>query len=104
MPDRKMLKSDRADLSFVTVKIVDRNGTVVPLADHLIKFEVIGQASIVGVDNGYQASHESFKAKKRKAYHGMALAIVQTKQKPGRIVLKASSDHLSPASVVLHSR
>ena len=104
IPDRKTLKSDSADLSFVTVKIVDGNGTLVPFADHLIKFEVIGQASIVGVDNGYQASHESFKAKKRKAYHGMALAIVQTKQKPGRIVLKASSDHLSPASVVLHSR
>ena len=104
IPDRKTLKSDSADLSFVTVKIVDGNGTLVPFADHLITFEVIGQASIVGVDNGYQASHESFKAKKRKAYHGMALAIVQTKQKPGRIVLKASSDHLSPASVVLHSR
>ena len=104
IPDRKTLKSDGTDLSFVTVKIVDANGTLVPFADHRINFEVSGEASIVGVDNGYQASHESFKAKKRKAYHGMALAIVQTKQKPGRIVLKASSDHLSAASVVLHSR
>jgi beta-galactosidase len=104
IPDRKTLKSDGADLAFVTVKIVDGNGTLVPFADHLIKFEVSGEASIVGVDNGYQASHEPFKAKKRKAYHGMALAIVQTKLKPGRIVLKASSDNLSPASVVLHSR
>jgi beta-galactosidase len=104
IPDRKTLKSDGADLSFVTVKIVDRNGTLVPFADHLINFEVSGEASIVGVDNGYQASHESFKAKKRKAYHGMALAIVQTKQEPGRIILKARSDHLPPASVVLNSR
>ena len=104
IPDRKTLKSDGADLSFVTVKIVDRNGAVVPFADNLIKFEVSGEASIVGVDNGYQASHESFKMKSRKAYHGMALAIVQTKQRPGRIVLKASSDHLPTASVVLHSR
>jgi beta-galactosidase len=102
--DRKTLKADGTDLSFVTVKIVDRNGTLVPFADHLIKFEVNGEALIVGVDNGYQASHESFKAKQRKAYHGMALAIVQTKQKPGRIVLKATSDHLPPASVVLNSR
>lgn len=104
IPDRTTLKSDGADLSFVTVKIVDRNGVLVPFADNLIKFEVSGEASIVGVDNGYQASHESFKMKSRKAYHGMALAIVQTKQKPGRIVLKASSDHLRTASVVLHSR
>ena len=104
VPDRKALKADGIDLSFVTVKIVDRNGTLVPFADHLIKFEVTGEGSIVGVDNGYQASHESFKGKQRKAFHGMALAIVQTKQKAGRIVLKASSDNLPSASVVLNSR
>ena len=104
VPDRKTLKADGVDLSFVTVKVVDRNGTLVPFADDLIKFEVTGEASIAGVDNGYQASHESFKGKQRKAYHGMALAIVQTKQKPGRIVLKASSANLPPASVVLNSR
>lgn len=104
VPDRKSIKADGADLSFVTVKIVDKNGTVVPLADNLIRFELSGEGIIAGVDNGYQASHESFKAKQRKAFHGMALAIVQAKQKPGRIVLKASSDNLAPASVVLDVR
>jgi beta-galactosidase len=59
---------------------------------------------IAGVDNGNQISHESFKAKQRKAFHGMALAIVQTKQKPGRIILKASSAGLPPASVVINAR
>jgi len=77
---------------------------VVPLADNLIRFQLSGDGIIAGVDNGYQASHESFKAKQRKAFHGMALAIVQAKQKPGRIVLKASSDNLPPASVVLNVR
>ncbi len=104
IPDRKTIRADGVDLSFVTVKIVDRNGTLVPLADNLIKFELTGDATIAGVDNGYQASHESFKAKQRKAFHGMALAIIQSKQKPGRVVLKASSDNLPSASVVLNAR
>jgi len=104
VPDRQNIKADGVDLSFVTVKVVDRNGTVVPLADNLIKFELTGDGSIAGVDNGYQASHESFKAKQRKAFRGMALAIVQAKQKPGQIVLKASSDNLAPASVVINVR
>ncbi len=104
IPDRKTIKADGVDLSFVTVKIVDGNGTLVPFADNLVKFEVAGEASIAGVDNGYQASHESFKGKQRKAYNGMALAIIQAKQKPGRIVLKASSNNLPPGSVVLQSR
>src|SRR5829696_2532813 len=104
VPDRQNIKADGVDLSFVTVKVVDRNGTVVPSADNLIKFDLAGDGSLAGVDNGYQASHESFKGKQRKAFRGMALAIVQAKQKPGRIVLKATSDNLAPASVVINTR
>ena len=102
--DRQTVKADGLDLSFVTVKVVDKNGTVVPLAGDLIRFDVTGPGSIAGVDNGNQISHESFKANQRKAFHGMALAIVQTKQKPGRIVLKASADKLSSASIVITAR
>jgi beta-galactosidase len=103
-PDRQAIKADGVDLSFVTVTVVDKNGTLVPAADNLIKFEVSGPGSIAGVDNGNQISHESFKASQRKAFHGMALAIVQAKQKGGRIVLKASSENLPPASVVISAR
>jgi beta-galactosidase len=102
--DRNAIKADGNDLSFVTVKIVDKNGTLVPLADNRVEFELIGPGSIVGVDNGNQISHESFKANQRKAFHGMALAIVQAKLKAGRIVLKARADGLEPASVVINSR
>jgi beta-galactosidase len=102
--DRPAIKADGADLSFVTVRVVDKNGTLVPAADHLIKFEVTGPGAIVGVDNGNQISHESFKANQRKAFHGMALAIVQANERPGRIVLKASSDNLTSASLVINAR
>ena len=102
--DRQTIKADGSDLSFVTVKVLDKNGTVVPAADNLINFEVTGPGSIAGVDNGNQISHESFKASQRKAFHGMALAIVQAKQKPGRIVLKATSPNLAAASIVLNAR
>ena len=103
-PDRGTIKANGTDLSFVTVKVVDKNGTIVPAADNLIRFELVGPGSIVGVDNGNQISHESFKAKQRRAFHGMALAIVQSKQKAGRIVLRAMSDGLMPGSVVLSAR
>ena len=104
IPDRQTIKADGVDLSFVTVKVVDKNGTLVPLADNLIKFEVTGPGSIAAVDNGNQISHESFKANQRKAFHGMALAIIQANQKPGRIVLKARADNLSAASIVINTR
>jgi beta-galactosidase len=103
-PDRQTIKADGSDLSFITVRVVDKNGTVVPAADNLVSFEVSGPGSIVGVDNGNQISHESFKASQRKAFHGMALAIVQAKQKTGRIVLKATSPNLASATVLLNGR
>ena len=103
-PDRRTIKADGMDLSFVTVKVVDRNGTTVPLADNLIKFKVTGDGSLVGVDNGNQISHESFKGNQRKAFHGMALAILQAKRTSGRIYLEATSDNLQSASVVINTR
>jgi beta-galactosidase len=104
IPDRRTIKADGVDLSFVTVKIVDRNGTLVPLADNVVKFEVSGDGSIAGVDNGNQISHESFKGSQRKAFHGMALLIVKSKQKAGRIYLKVTAENLAPASVVINAR
>lgn len=104
VPDRKAINNDGRDLSFVTVKIVDKNGTVVPQADNTVNFQVSGNGFIAGVDNGSEISHESFKANHRKAFHGLAMAIVQSKGGAGQIVLKATANGLAPASVVITAR
>ncbi|HSE20432.1 MAG TPA: hypothetical protein VLB68_02210, partial [Pyrinomonadaceae bacterium] len=89
---------------FVTVKIVDRNGTVIPNAEDLVKFDVSGDGFIAGVDNGSQISHEPFKASQRKAFHGQCLAIIQSKGTRGKITLKATAAGLAPATVVITAR
>ena len=104
IPDRKIIKANGSDLSFVTVKIVDQNGTVVPRADNLVSFETSGEGLIAGVDNGSEISHESFKPNHRKAFHGLALAIIQSKGKAGRISLKATANGLPAASIVIEAR
>ena len=97
--DRSNIKADGRDLSFVTVKIVDANGNLVPDADSLIKFTVSANASIVGTDNGSETSMESFKATEHKAFNGLCLAVIQSKGKPGPIKLTATGSGLLPASV-----
>ena len=104
VPDRKVISADGTDLSFVTVKVVDKNGTLAPRADNLIKFDLSGEGFIAGVDNGSEISHESFKASQRKAFHGMAMAIVQSKGRKGTITLRATADGLAPASVVIAAK
>src|SRR5206468_3874910 len=64
--DRSNIKADGNDLSFVTVKILDADGNLVPGAANDVKFSVTGDGSIAGVDNGSETSLESFKADHRR--------------------------------------
>lgn len=102
--DRTILKADGRDLAFITVKITDKDGNLVPDAVNLINFKVQGSGLIAGVDNGCQTSLESFKANKRTAFNGMCLLIVQTSKSSGIIEIKASSDGLPIAGIVLKSK
>jgi beta-galactosidase len=97
--DHKTIHSDGKDLSFVTVKVVDKNGITVPRADNLINFSVTGEGIIAGVDNGNPISHESFKGNNRKVLNGLCLVIVQANTKPGKIHLVASSEGLKDETI-----
>jgi beta-galactosidase len=102
--DRKNIKADGKDLSFITVKILDKDGNVVPDADNLVNFKINGNAFIAGVDNGLETDHNPFKSNYRNAFNGLALAIVQSKEKAGSITFTASSKGLQGASVVLQAK
>jgi beta-galactosidase len=99
--DRNNIKANGTDLSFVSVKILDANGNVVPTANNMIEFKIEGEGFIAGVDNGYQASLEPFKANYRNAYNGLCLAIVQAKEKLGTIKLTATSVGLKSETVII---
>jgi beta-galactosidase len=102
--DRSVIAADGKDLSFVTVKVLDKEGTPVPQASNLIRFEISGDGKIVGVDNGLQTSDESFKATHRKAFHGMCLVVVQAGEKPSHIVVKAASEGVAETAITITSK
>lgn len=101
MADRNQINADGKDLSFITVKIVDKDGNIVPNADNQVSFTITGPGSIVGLDNGYQASMEPFKGTSHKVFHGLGLAIIQAGDSKGKVVLKASAPGLRYASINL---
>jgi beta-galactosidase len=102
LPDRAKIGADGRDLSFVTVRVVDADGVLVPRADHLVGFEVEGPGEIVATDNGDPTSFQPFPAPECNAFGGLCLVIVRGKAGlPGRIRLKASSDVLRPGTVVI---
>jgi beta-galactosidase len=98
--DRSALRANCDDLSFVTAKIVDDQGNLIPDADNLVTFHLKGNGFIAGVDNGNPVSHESFKGNTRMAFHGLCLAVIQGNDE-GTLELKASSEGLESATVVI---
>ncbi|GAC1438914.1 MAG: beta-galactosidase GalB [Sediminibacterium sp.] len=97
--DRKTIHADGKDLSFITVKIEDAAGNLVPDAANLVHFDVQGGGTIAGVDNGSETSMESFKAIRHKAFNGLCLLVVQAKDKRSTIRVKATAEGLTPAAI-----
>ena len=95
----RVISADGQDLSFVTVEVLDAAGTVCPTAENLIRFNVSGNGTIVGVDNGNPTSLERFKASERKAFYGKCLVVVKGENKSGVIHLTAESDGLMNESI-----
>ncbi len=103
--DRYSIAADGKELSFVTIDVVDNKGVVVPYANNMVKFKVEGPAEIVGLDNGDQVCHESFKGDRHSAFNGKCLCIVRSiKGKAGRVVVRAEADGLSSSEVELYTR
>jgi Glycoside hydrolase family 2 C-terminal domain 5/Glycosyl hydrolases family 2, sugar binding domain/Glycosyl hydrolases family 2/Domain of unknown function (DUF4982)/Glycosyl hydrolases family 2, TIM barrel domain len=97
--DRPRISREPSDVAHVTVKVLDRQGRVVPSANDEITFAVTGAGRILGVDNGQPDSHESYQGLSRKAFNGLALVVLQATGAPGTVTLSASCPALSPAHV-----
>ena len=101
--DRNKLKSNGKDLSFVTVKLLDKNGNPVPNEDQLIEFNVTGAGYLAGTDNGFPADSISLKNHTRKTWKGLALGVVQSSGKKGNITVTVKSAGLKTASISLET-
>ncbi len=98
--ERSSISADGEDLAFVKLSILDKKGNLVPLANNTLHFNIKGAGRIEALDNGYQADLEPFSNKKyRKAYNGLALAIIRPAKEKGTINLEVSADGLKPCSI-----
>jgi beta-galactosidase len=100
--DRDEIRADGNDLSFITLKIIDENGLTVPTATNNIKFEIEGSGEIIATDNGNPTDFVAFPSHERKAFGGLALAIIRSRKgESGSIIVTAKSSGLKEARVVV---
>ena len=98
--DRNEIHADGKDLSFITVRVTDRNGLTVPRSNNLIKFSIDGPGEIVATDNGDPTNLVPFPSHERAAFNGLALVIVRAKPaSSGTITITAVADGLKEATV-----
>ncbi|PMD37541.1 glycoside hydrolase family 2 protein [Hyaloscypha variabilis F] len=100
--DRNTITGDGYDLSFITVTVVDDNGDVVPRADNAITFSVSGPGEIVSTDNGDPTDMTAFPSTTRKAFSGLALAVVRAiPGSSGQVIVSATAAGLLAVEVEL---
>lgn len=102
--DRRQLTPDGQDLTFVTVELTDGNGTVNPIADNALTFEVKGAGSILAVGNADLKDSASYTDAEHKAWKGRALVVLKSNGKRGKITLKARGDGLRTATLAIEAR
>jgi beta-galactosidase len=102
--DRNTIKANSQDLSYITVKVTDKNGILNPQFNNLINFSIEGEGKIAAVGNSNPTSIESFKQPYRKAYEGKCLVIIQSEYKPGKINLTATSEGLISDRITIDAR
>ncbi|KAF2821635.1 hypothetical protein CC86DRAFT_425994 [Ophiobolus disseminans] len=96
------VSTDVNDVAYIKASISDVTGKFVASSSSPITFSISGPGTIVAVDSGSQDA-ESFRGNTRKAYQGVAYALVRATGE-GAIIVKASAGGLAEGSVGLGGR
>lgn len=90
--DRSVLNADGNDLAFITVSLVDKNGTLLPDADDDLQFSVEGAGTFRGVCNGDATSLQVMTKPQMKLFHGQLVVVVQATETAGDITLRVKGN------------
>lgn len=86
-PERKTIKADGNDLAYITVSLVDKNGTLCPDAANRLQFSVTGAGIYKAACNGDATSLEPFTQPQMSLFHGQLVVVCQAGKKPGVMTL-----------------
>lgn len=102
--DNSNWKADEQDLQHVDVMAVDSRGKMVPDYDGQIEFSVSGNATLAAVCNGDITTSELFQTTTHKMWHGRAMIILRSDNKPGKVSLNIKSAVLKSATIKFNTK
>ena len=95
--NRSQVSANGEDLAYVTVELVDTNGTPVYAqdGDRNVRVTVSGAGVLAGFGNGNPRDASSLQSGNRKTFHGRAVAAVRAGTEAGPIVVEIAADGMS---------
>lgn len=102
--DSPIIEADGKDLSFITVKVVDKDGNLCPNVQDLVKFKVKGAGIYRAGANGDSTSLDLFHEPQMHLFNGMLTAIVQSDDKPGTITLEAMMKGIPTSKIEIQTK
>jgi beta-galactosidase len=99
--DRSQVTANGEDLAYVTVELVDANGTPVyaQSGDRDVRVNVSGAGTLAGLGNGNPRDASSLQSGRRKTFHGRAVAVVRAGNVAGPIVVEIQAEGLPSRKV-----
>lgn len=101
---RTSLTADGDDLAYVTVSVVDRNGTPCPDDSRLVRFRVDGAGTYRAAANGDPTSLDLFHLPQMHLFSGKCTAILRAGDRPGTVTLTATAPGLRAARLAIPVR
>nr|WP_288833545.1 DUF4982 domain-containing protein [uncultured Flavobacterium sp.] len=101
--DRKTIKADGKDLSYVTVSVVDKNGVPCPTLTNQLQFKVKGKGVYRAACNGDATSLEQFHLPTMKLFSGKLVVTLQSLKEAGNMELTVSGKGLKAATLTINS-
>lgn len=98
IPDREKINGDGQDIAIIEVRVLDKEGRLVPTADNEIHFDIKGAGEFLGVGNGNQGSHESDKQPVRRVFAGLCQLLIKSSGEEGEIHIAAKGYGLKSAN------
>lgn len=99
--NRMTLDANGDDLAYITVRVADKDGNIVPTDTRRVKFSVAGAGSFEATANGDPTCVLPFQNPEMDLFSGAATAIVRSACEKGAIDFKATADGIKPASIAI---
>lgn len=100
---RRTISANGADMAFIEVSAVDKDGNTVENARSRINVEVSGPARLMGLDNGDSTDYEEYKTNSRRLFGGRLVIMLASTFEPGDVKVRVTSPGLEDSEISLKS-